>query len=305
MKVYRYAVSIALAWSLFGCASAPPVLDKARITPPKSVAIVEPPRMRNTAVIGIFAEWNAQQYHFSPSYDQYFVLDNVAPPGPGKLPDYASQISQSHIQQASLQPAPSVGAAAAGGAVAGLMGAMIQSSAEETTKKAQLFDKEVQTRVPDYDLRADLMRTLDATLRERGVAVTIIKDSSGTGPRLRWAVAGFPGKAETSVQALPAVDADLLLQLSPVAIWNAPGPMNNYRRAVSIAVVVYNGRTKEYLGTQAFWFSNPAWQHEYTRYDSLVTDIPAASGLMREAVLSLVPKIVDAVNVPASGPKTH
>lgn len=305
MKICRYAVSIALSWSLFGCASAPPVLDKARIAPPKSVAIVEPPRMRNTAVIGIFADWNAQQYHFSPIYDQYFVLENVAPPGPGKLPDYAGQISENHIQQASLQPSTSVGTAAAGGAVAGLMGAMIQSSAEETMKRAQLFDKEVLARVPGYDLREDVMRALSATLRERGVAVTIVKDSSGSGPRLRWPVASFPGKAEAAALALPTVDADLLLQVSPVAIWNAPGPMNNYRRAVSIAVVVYNGRTKEYLGTQAFWFSNPVWQHEYTRYDSLVADIPAASSSMREAVLSLVPKIVDAVNVPAASLKTN
>jgi hypothetical protein len=300
MRKCRYAVLLALAWSLSGCMGTGPVVDKTRIAPPKSVAIVEPPRMRNAAAIGIFSDWNAQPDHFSPAYDKYFALDGVPPAGPDSLPDYARQVGEQHLQQAALQPAPSVGMAAAGGAVAGLMGAAIQASAEDTMKKAAQFDKEVTARVPGYDLRADLVQALAASMRERGVAVTIVKDSAGTGtgPRLRWPVSQFPGKAVAAAQDFPAVDADLLLQLSPVAIWNAPGPMNNFRRAVSIAVVIYNGRTKEYLGTQAFWFNNPAWQHEYTRYETLVADSPAAAATMREAVLSLVPQIVDAVNVP-------
>lgn len=83
-------------------------------------------------------------------------------------------------------------------------------------------------------------------------------------PRLRWTndldAGMYPYAADRNA---PTVDADLLVQVSPAAFWYAPGPLNNFRRSVSIGVAVFNGRTKEFLGKQDFVYSTSAFRGEY------------------------------------------
>ena len=303
--IQRFAAIAAMTAAVAGCAGPTPTIDKSAFTPPKSVTIVEPPRMRTLALIspgaGLRSDF-AYAHHFSKEFDDFFVLEpNGAAtlPGAPPLPAYDQQILLQ--QSAQVRTAnQSVGSAAMSGAVGGAMAGLIQASAEKTARKAREFDNETRARVPDLDLRRDIIQALKETLERRGVAVSIIKNAGTSPPRLRWPAPGMQGSASVAEENAPPVDTDLLIQLSPATEWYAPGPLNNFRRSASIGVVIYNGRTKAYLGSQAFWYQPPTWEHEYVRYESLVADAAAASQAMRDGVLSIVPQIADAITTPAA-----
>jgi hypothetical protein len=291
-QFYPALVFVALAALLTGCASTP-VIDKARFARPTSIAIVQPPPMRNFAHVGIFVIPDSFAYprHFSRHFDPYFVTTG---PVPQPARPVIKGLGGPELAQAAVLGNPatqSVGAAAVGG----MVGGMLQAVEESSAKKALQYDQEVRTRMPDFDLRKDIVSFLKEVLQQRGVAVTVIEADATTGPRLLWPAKGYVGFAEVGSPDAPAVDADLVLQISPAAYWFAPGLMNNFRRTGSIGVMIYNGRTKEYLGSQVFGYDPPAFDGEYSLYDSLVTDSAGATGAMREGMLSLVPQIAEAL----------
>lgn len=298
MRILWSVVVAMIVSTLAGCAQPLPLIDKTRFAPPKSVVIVEPPPMRNKALVGFYPLFNpfAQPQHFSSKFDGYFVIDAVAVPqsdSPDRSLDRA--VIDSQVQQ-SVKNQP-IGDAVKGIAAAGVVSALIEVSAAETAKKSATFHQDVLARVPDLNLSRDLTQAISTSLQRQGITVSIIKASTASGPRLRWPANGLDGEATVGGGNAETLDADLLIQVSPVAHWLAPGPLNNFRRQANIGVMVYNARTKEYLGAQSFYYESPMWEHEYNRYDSLVADSVVASGAMREALLSLVPQIVNAISV--------
>lgn len=299
MSKYHPAVLIAaLAALLTGCAAPTPVIDKARFARPVTVAIVEPPPMRNHALVGmhVLPNWFAHPRHFSPQFDHYFVTT-----GPATLPGAPAMQKPAAGEVAlAIMPATPAMQSVAGAGAAGAVAGMLQAGEEISAKKAMQYDQDVRARMPDFDLRKDIVQSLVSALQQRGATVSLIQADASTGPRLRWLAKGHEGFAQAASADAPAVDADLVLQLSPVAHWVAPGFMNNFQRTGNIGVVIYNGRTREYLGTQSFFYDSPAFQQQYARYDTLVADTPGATSAMREGMLTLVPQIADAVLAPGA-----
>jgi hypothetical protein len=70
---------------------------------------------------------------------------------------------------------------------------------------------------------------------------------------------------------------------------------------VTVAVAVYDGRTKKFYGRQTFRFVPPDSRFEYSKYDSLVEDLKDAAPALRDALVSLAGPIADVISgkVPA------
>jgi hypothetical protein len=296
MKSFRWLwIAVALA----GCV-AQPVIDPKAFAPPKSAAILDVPRLHAAATVGINVPWapGPRWFHFSERADYYFLAGS--PQGPQRV-DYAQGINEQAMQQVYNSPKPvpmgqMVGAAFAGAAV----GAIIQASADDTFRKSQTFAAEILKIYPDFDLRADFMNALVATLKSHGVGATLSPEPSGGAPRLRWPASettkdGANVLSAADAESFPAVDADLLVQVSPLAFYNAPGPLNAYRRNVSVGIALYNGRSKQFLGRQTVWFVSSDARFEYSSYDSLVADLRAAAPALRQALLSLVPDVANVI----------
>ena len=285
----------ALSAFLLGGCIAQPAIDSKGFVPPKSAVIVDVPPINIVATVGITVPWapGFPWFHFSERADYYFAAGSPKVP---TLPDYQEGVAAQTNQQMMNTPQPmtlgQIGATALAGAT---IGYMIQSSAAETFEKSKQFGAEVLKLYPEFDLRADFMKALTSELGARGVAVTISGEGADSSPRLRWpAVDENKNKLPSgTADSFAAVDADILLQVSPLAFYNAPGPLNAYKRNVSVGIVIYNGRTKQFLGRQNVWFSAPDTRFEYSRYDSLVADLPAAAPALRNALLSLAPKVAD------------
>lgn len=286
------ATSLAL---LTGCYT-PPKIHTQDFSAPKTIAIVEPAEMKNIAMVGVFGVTGR---HFVSALDSCFI---VGPEAGAKSPAQplavGEQIQASQLQRAALAPAQSIGASAVSGAAAGAMAGLIQGAADDTFKKSQNYHEELLKRVPGLSLKTDLVKSLRAAFEAKGIQTSVVVDSNRAAPRLRWPARDTDGEVypADANEHLPAVDADILMQISPIALWNAPGQLNNYRRMVGIGVALYNGRTKKFLGTQTFVFNSTAWQDEYARFESLVAAGPVATNQMRDALLSLVPQIVSVVS---------
>jgi hypothetical protein len=288
-----------LALVLGGCV-AQPTIDPKGFSPPKSVVILDTPRLHPAATVGVTVPWapGPNWFHFSERADYYFLAGS--PQGPQRV-DYAQGINEQAMQQVYNSPKPMPMGQMAGAAFAGAaVGAIIQSAADETFRKSQTFVAEIYKIYPEFDLRADFMNALVPALKSHGVEATLSLDSSGSAPRLRWPATeeGKDGKVVLSsagADGFPAVDADLLVQLSPLAFFNAPGPLNAYRRNVSVGIALYNGRTKQFLGRQNVWFVSSDARFEYSTYDALVADLRGAAPALRQALLSLVPDVASIV----------
>ncbi|UMR29588.1 hypothetical protein MJ904_21420 [Massilia sp. MB5] len=280
---------------LAGC-GAPPKIHTQKFSAPKTIAIVDTSEMKNIAMVGLFI---AGGRHFTSEIDAFFVAGSTGDTKSSAAPPaIVDDILANHNLQSSLAPRQSVGSAMASGAAAGAIGGMIQGAADETFKKSQNYHQEVLKRVPGLSLKSELMKSLRTEFEAKGIQTSIVANSDSLAPRLRWPAREADGQVWQAApnDHLPVVNADILMQISPIAVWYAPGQLNNYRRGVGIGVALYDGRTKQFLGQQTFSFSASAWQDEYTRYDSLVEAGPVAAGQMREALLSLVPQIVAVVS---------
>lgn len=91
------------------------------------------------------------------------------------------------------------------------------------------------------------------------------------------------------------VDADILMQVSPVAFYLAPGPLNPYHRAASVGVALYEGRTGRFLGNEVVRFRANDSRFEYMKYDALLGDLDNAAPALRTALLSLVAQVANTV----------
>jgi hypothetical protein len=288
---------IVSAMFVSGCAQvAPSVIHTQRFEKPSTVAIVEAPMMRNVAVIESFL---GGVEHFGQQADQFFI------PDPGKaglnrpvtLHDFtAAAVQNQMIQQLAI---PGAGGDIPRGLVGGVaVGTLIQASANATARKAVTYHADVMRQVPDLNLHGDVYAALRAALAANGVRTFTVPGGQAALPRLRWPARDIDGRVypSSSDANAPAVDADLLVQVSPLAFWFAPGPLNNFRRHVSLGVAVYDGRTRQFMGKQTFEYSTSAWQGEYATYGSLLNDTPVATALLRDALLSLVPQVAAVVS---------
>ena len=287
---------LALTLSLLTGCYTPPKIHTQDFSAPKTIAIVDPAEMKNVALVDGFA---AGGRHFQGVLDEFFVVGPDAnTKSPAQPPAISEQIQANHLQQTALARPTSIGNAAASGAAAGAIAGLIQGAADETFKKSQNYHAELLKRVPGLSLKTDLVKSLRDAFEAKGIHTSLVLDSNGAAPRLRWPARDTDGQVyqADANDHLPAVDADILMQISPIAVWSAPGQLNNYRRGVGIGVALYNGRTKKFLGQQTFVFSASASKDEYSRFDSLMAAGPVAANQMREALLSLVPQIVAVVS---------
>ena len=296
MMFIRWAL---LALMLGGCVTQP-VIDMKGVASPKSAVIVDVPKLHPAATVGVTVPWapGDKWFHFSERADYYFLAGS--PQGPQRV-DYAQGINEQAMQQVYNSPKPVPMGQMAGAAFAGAaVGAIIQASADETFRKSQSFAAEILKVYPDFDLRADFMDALQKALRGHGVTVSVSSSGADAAPRLRWPAAertqdGTNVLSTAGADGFPAVDADLLVQVSPLAFFNAPGPLNAYRRNVSVGIALYDGRTKRFLGRQNVWFVAGDGRFEYSTYDGLVADLRAAAPALRQALLSLVPDVAEII----------
>jgi hypothetical protein len=295
----------ALRWTLYwttavlvlsGCV-AQPVIDPKSFAPPKTAVLVDIPRLHPAAVVGVISTTapGGDWFHFSPKADYYFLAGNPQRPVQA---DHASAIAQQTTQQIVSAPTPMPMGQLAGAAFAGAaVGAIIQSSADDTYRKSLQFHAEILKLYPTYDLRADFMNALVPALKAHGVSVTLARDGAAGAPRLQWPATD---EQKNVLQAqspgnLPAVDADVLVQVSPVAFYNSPGPLNSYTRNVAVGIALYDGRSKRFIGRQTVWYAGPTGKFSYSLYDSMVADLKDAAPALREALLSLVPDVADII----------
>jgi hypothetical protein len=287
-----------------GCAT--PKIEAARVGAPKSVVIEDFPNLNTVATIQVVTtNWPAP--YFSQRFDGFFLADGKTPAVPG-LPNYTEQANQIVMNQILASPRPvGVGSAAAMGAAGGLVAGVIQASAEDTQRRAAEFPGLVRKKIP-HDLREEVMRALVEALRNEGIQVRIAGETRNLPPRVRWPATDPKGEpiAPGPFAASPPVDADLLVQISPIALYAAPGPLNSYSPKVGIGLALFDGRTRQFLGWQAFPFVWPDSRFSYNTYDGLVADLDNAGPALRTALLSLVPQVVNviagkAASIPAVG----
>jgi hypothetical protein len=297
MKAVSYAL---LAVALGGCV-AQPTIDPKNFSPPKTAVLIDIPKINPAAVVGVITTMapGPNWFHFSPRADYYFLAGN--PQGPVQADHQsaiAAQTQQQMDQRMLASPTPMPMGQIAGAAFAGAaIGAIIQSSADETFRKSQQFHAEILKLYPNYDLRADFMNALVAALKSHGVATTLALDGGRAAPRLRWPAVDEQKNvlSTASADSFPAVDADILVQVSPVAFYNSPGPLNSYTRNVSVGIAMYNGRTKQFIGRQNVWFTGPSGRFSYSLYDGMVADLKDAAPALRDALLSLVPDVAEII----------
>ncbi len=192
-------------------------------------------------------------------------------------------------------PGPVTNNQLAGLNVAGnvLVGA-IAASAAETQKKALGFPAKVRE-VLKVDTRAEFLKRVSDGLRAKGIAVSQFEASRNSLPRLFWLAKDADGKPLPSGQFVdtPPVDADWLVQLVPVASYISPGPLNAYDRKVGVAIAIFNGRTREFLGWQTVGYEGASDGFSYYRYENLLGDVEKAGPALQDALFSLIPQVVE------------
>ena len=256
-----------------------PKIDVKAFPPPKTIVLVDIPHMVPVVHIGILTMYQPgkSQPHFTEVSDRFFDV-------PAK--ESAGDVAKSTT---TAPEAPSS---------QGLIPDMIFAQARETNRRAVGFEAEVLKRIPDYDLRIAFMKALVGRLEANGVAVKLDQTGHDAMPRLRWPAHDVNGTdwPAGAADSAPAVDADLLVQICPVAFYLAPGGLNSYRRSVTVAVAVYDGRTKKFYGRQTFRFVPPDSNFEYGKYDSILADLDKAAPALRDALETLGAPVADVIS---------
>ncbi|WP_143599041.1 hypothetical protein [Variovorax boronicumulans] len=280
----RVALCFLLAmFILSGCAVHPKIAaDKVRGK--STVTIIETPPLKNLALIGVMAPYF--DFHFSSRSDMFFSNVDYTLRG-----DYAGDAIASTLAQQTASPPVSRSAGASSLVAAGLVGALIQASADGTQRKAQGFDREVRKLFPDWNPQQEFMDALLPALRQRGMQPVIASRKTNT---LLWPASKEDGERyrSGSLDDAEPTDSEMLLQISPIAFWNAPGPLNEYRMNVSVGMAMYDAKTKAFLGRQTIIFDGPSGKI-YPFYTGLVSDLASAQPRLRLALLSLAPKVAD------------
>lgn len=253
--------------------------------------------MQHLATIrSVINNWPAQ--YFAPGYDGFYVFKDVSADQP-TVADNSATANQVVSNQIINSPRPiSLGQAAAAGAIGGLVGGLIQASAEETQKRSAEFPSLLKKSMPNLDMRQELIAALKSSLEAKGVSVRLANESHNLPLRLHWAAKNEKGEPlpTGSLVNSPAVDADVLVQIAPIAVYAAPGPLNPYTRRIGIAIAMFDGRTRQFLGWQAFPFKPEDSRFEYRTYNGLIEDLPAAGPALREGLMSLVARVSAAIS---------
>lgn len=268
---------------LTGCAVHPKIAAD-QVRGKKTVTIVDTPPVKNAALIGVMTPYF--DFHFSSKTDLFFSDADRVLGG-----DYAGNAIASTLNQQSASPSTSRSTGTASLVAAGLVGALIQASAEDTEKKAQGFDSEVRRLFPDWKPQQDFIEALLQALHQRGLQPVLASRRTNV---LLWPAGkedGTPYRSQ-SRNDLEPTNSDLVLQVSPLAFWNAPGPLNEYRMNVSVGMAIYDAKSKAFLGRQTVVYDGPKGTI-YPLYRGLVADLPSAQPRLRLALLSLIDKVAD------------
>jgi hypothetical protein len=276
-----------------------PKIDVTKFSRAKTIVIEEFPEMNNVAVIGHFFPW-LPNTHFTKRSDYFFTVDSdnqlLGKTIPvNNISETGDQVAQNFISNSS-KPLP-LGQAAAVGAVGGAFAGAIQASAEETQRRALNFTNEIKNVFPNFNLKRDFLQNLVSSIEASGIKVTVNKDGAYRPLRLRWPGNDESGiKYETWQDESASFDADLYMQISPLAFFSADGPLNSYNGNITIGVALYDGKTKKLIGTQILRFENWNSSNSHMKYDSLVKNIDKAVPALQEGLIALIPRIVDIVN---------
>ena len=289
-------LSVLTAALLGGCAT--PVIDHAGKAAPKTVAIMDIPDAKPAAIIGVLvANW--PQAYFMGQADPYFVPagGRFSLPSGKMLRELGIATGTATGHQARLNyQQTGAGAAMATGVIGLAIGSMIAAGAEVTQAKAEAYPKHVKNIMPDHDMRKEVLTAVGRSLEAKGINVRLLDESRNLVPRLRWPAVDKDGKALVAgaLANSPPIDVDIVAQVVPMAVYASPGPLNNYNSVVGIGLALYEGRTRKFIGWQAFPSDqNKLW---YARYDALVGDIHNAAPAQRAALMSLVDKVSDAIS---------
>jgi len=290
--------AICLLPLLLVTACAKPKIESASIGRPKTVVILDFPDPRPAATISVVTP-NWPESYFSGRFDRFYLVEKAA---------QAQNLGLNATVTGAVVGASTGGSVAKsthgnvgqstfrGAAVGGVVGGIIGLGADATEREAEAFPSLFSKAMPQVDMHKDLLNGIKAALEAKGIRVTIAGNTRETPPRLYWPAKPPRGEnlSTGSLDEHPAVDADILVQLAPLAIYAAPGPLNNYNSKVGIAVAIYHGRRREFIGWQAIVSKeNELW---YASYDSLVADIQKAAPAQYRALLSLVPQVVNLVS---------
>jgi len=216
-KTMACMVGIAGLLLLGGCAT--PKVDASKFSAPKTVVIDDIPDIHSVATIEVVVtNWPAM--YFNGRFDRFYTVNGV-PPSLAAVADNTEQVNQVVTNQIVNSPRPvSVGQAAAMGAVGGLVGGLIQASAEDTQKRAAEFPALMRKTLPG-DLRTEVMQALRESLEAKGIQVRVASESRTAPLRLHWPGKDADGKplpafsiyvkCESEGQLLGAAEPDLYL----------------------------------------------------------------------------------------------
>lgn len=250
--------------------------------------------MRTQAMIG-FVPINYELLHFSDDASIFFDLSKT--PETLVVDQKIDHIADTVVNnQITIADNSTVLGAGITGAAAGVTGAVLNMQAEKTQKKAANFHDLLSQANPELNFRRDFMDGLISSLEEKGLDVVVLNDQNGNVPYFRWKAPKSDGTSyqQVSQKSLETVGADLLLQVSPIAAYQAGSVLNAYARIATVGVALYNGRTKEFYGYQEFSSVDGVFT-SYHQYDSLVEDIKISGPELYNALMALIPSITSTV----------
>lgn len=299
-----HIIGLISAVLMAGCST--PQIDTKKFTKPKTVVIDDFPDVLTVAVIAPINISQPSRY-FSSAHDDFFLIGGAKPAQAGGVnqPYKVNQLAIDSAAQSQVPRTAGVAGAYQAGIVGAVLGSVIEASAQDTQRKAVEFPLLIKKRFPGLDLRADLLSAFRIALEAKGINVRVSSETRNLTPRLHWPAKNEKGEsiAAGPLANGPAVDADLLIQLSPVAFYLAPGPLNSYQRSAGIGLAMFNGRTRQFIGWEAFPFKfeidDRGYMKDdftYARYGALVDDLDRAVPALRSALLSLVPAVVKTVS---------
>lgn len=266
LRILSAALAAVLAMGLTGCATRSHI-DPSKFAPPKTVVIGDIPDLRSEATIRMVVS-QADFFYFTPHFDAFYDLKDESG---------TALVSRVRTVASSNQ---------------GLIGALIDANAQDTENKAAQFPVLVRERLK-IDLRTELLDSLTRSLQAKGVQVRMADDTRNQLPRPRWTYQFDNKTIAGQMPDSPPIDADLYVQLAPIALYAAPGPLNNYTARVAIAVLVYDARKRAYVGKQLFRYEGDA--PSFATYSSLAASIDQIAPLLRTSLLSLVPQVADII----------
>ncbi|MDD1781092.1 hypothetical protein LRP49_07730 [Enterovibrio sp. ZSDZ35] len=289
--VLKKTAVIASVLGLVGCASAP-VIDTSKITNVKSITIVDIPEVRVHALVGQLPNTYGT-VHFSDDLAAFF--DTTASQQPLKATELDKDLATAVVEnQIVNSPSMSPMEAGVSGAAGALTAGLINSMGGKANENAANFHELYAEKNPQLNTRKDFIDALTEALEQRGVEVYLATDQRDKTPYFRWAAPD--GKGETFQQQypadLPTVDTDILIQVSPIILFNAQTALNGYAKITSVGVAVYNGRTKEFFGYQEIAAVDGVF--DYHQYDKLVEDLHIVGPQIHQQLLSLIPGIASA-----------